>query len=100
MKSSVKQADASDLPPFPWALDYLWDWFCQLSMGLSISGMAPAVVTWESLESWARQMDIEVRPREAIVFVELRAQVLMETPKKKPVNDRSPAARKPPRKRT
>jgi hypothetical protein len=61
--------------------------------------MAPSVVTWEALESWSRQMDVEIEPREAVLLVELgqlRAQVLTEEKPKKPKPDRAP---KIPRKR-
>jgi hypothetical protein len=97
---SRAKSTAPDLPPFPWLLDYLWDWFCQLSMGLTVSGMAPSVVTWEALESWARQMDVELEPREAVLLVELgqlRAQVLTEEKPKNTKPERAPRAPRKPR---
>ncbi len=41
-------------PPFPEPLEYLWQWFEEISMGLPISGMAPPVVSWDSLQAWQR----------------------------------------------
>jgi hypothetical protein len=60
-----------DTPPFPPQLDYLWQYYCQHTLGLSVSGMAPAVVTWEGLRSWCSIMEIDLDPEEALVLVRL-----------------------------
>jgi hypothetical protein len=60
-----------DAPPFPPQLDYLWQYYCQHTLGLAVSGMAPAVVTWEGLRSWCALMEIELDPEEALVLVRL-----------------------------
>lgn len=58
-------------PPFPPQLDYLWSLYCQHTLGLASSGMAPAVVTWEGMTAWCRLMAIEIDPDEALVLVRL-----------------------------
>lgn len=58
-------------PPFPPQLDYLWGLYCQHTLGLASTGMAPAVVTWEGMTSWCRLMGIELDPEEALVLVRL-----------------------------
>ncbi len=48
------QAAGMDEPnphPFPEALGYLWDWFCELSSGRP-SGMGPGPLTWEGILAW------------------------------------------------
>jgi hypothetical protein len=49
----------------------LWIWFCQHSLGLAITGMAPAAVTWEGVTSWAALMRIDLEPWEAMTIVRL-----------------------------
>jgi len=58
-------------PPFPFQLSYLWDFFLEVSIGLAISGMAPAIVTWESVSHWSAQMDVELEPWEVKELVSL-----------------------------
>jgi hypothetical protein len=72
-------------PPFPVELNYLWGWFCEHSMGLSSNGMGPALVTWESLNAWCSQMDIELKPREARAMVRLGHLRAIAQSEKKPV---------------
>jgi len=60
-----------DAPPFPSELGYLWSWYCQHSMGLTITGMAPAVVTWEGLASWCDLMGVDLEPWEALTMIRL-----------------------------
>ncbi len=85
---AVETALAS--PPFPAQLDYLWQYYCQHSMGLAASGMAPAVVTWESVRSWCALMEIELDPEEALVLVRLGHEAAVATSEK--INE---AAKKP-----
>lgn len=40
-------------------------------MGLAISGMAPAVVTWEGLRAWAGFMNLDLEPWEARTMIEM-----------------------------
>ena len=76
----------------PALLAYLWEWFCEISMGLAVSGMAPPVVTWEGLAAWRAQMDITLEPWEARAVMRmscLRANVLSEEkPKPSSANGR------------
>lgn len=30
----------------------MWNWFREISLGLSSNGMGPTLVTWESLQAW------------------------------------------------
>lgn len=56
-------------PHFPEELAYLWEWYRSHAMGIAISGMAPAVVTWESVVAWCDLMGIRVEPWEARAMV-------------------------------
>lgn len=62
-------AASSSSPPA--GAEYLWNWFCQLSMGIAAGGFAPAVVTWESLQAWRNQMRLELDPWECVALVQL-----------------------------
>ena len=46
-------------PDYPDALLYLRDLFQELAMGLEQNGMAPATVTWLSLQAWQQEMLID-----------------------------------------
>lgn len=70
------------LPP---ELFYLWNWFSEHSMGLAQNGMAPPVVTWESLRAWCEQMRVELEPWEA------RAMVLLGGQRAAIINERQSA---------
>lgn len=78
-------------PPFPEELDYLWSWLGQITMGLSVSGMAPPTVSWEAIRAWQALMGIaEIEPWEAEVLVQLgmlRAGIQAErTQQEKPIS--------------
>jgi len=65
----------------PEATAYLWRWFCDHSLGLAVSGMAPPVVTWEGLASWCWLTGIALDPWEALAMARLgrlRARILSE----------------------
>jgi hypothetical protein len=72
----------ANAPEFPDVLDYLWAWFQEISLGLSPSGFAPPVLTWEALRTWQVIMDVgTIEPWEARTLVQLgmlRASVLSE----------------------
>lgn len=72
----------ANAPEFPDVLDYLWAWFQEISLGLSPTGFAPPVVTWEALQTWQIIMDVgPLEPWEARTLVQLgmlRASVLSE----------------------
>lgn len=58
-----------DGPPFPELLDYLWEWFNEILLGLEQNGMGPVTVSWQSLECWCSQMRVEIEPWEARALV-------------------------------
>jgi hypothetical protein len=58
-------------PPMPSALAYLWIWYCEIAMGLASNGMGPAILSWEALTAWCRQMRVELHPWEARALVRL-----------------------------
>lgn len=58
-------------PEIPEPLVYLWVLFNELSMGLSINGMAPVVVTWEALQAWSRLTSTALVPWEVRALVRL-----------------------------
>lgn len=50
-------------------------------MGLAVNGMAPPVVTWESLSAWCGLRKMSIDPWEALALVRLgqaRASILSE----------------------
>jgi hypothetical protein len=84
----MKAAEAliTEPPQRPRELDYLWRWFEELSCGLPVSGMAPAAVTWEAVDSWSRLRRIVLDPHEAWALVRLgtaRLNVLAEEERKR-----------------
>lgn len=72
-------------PPFPYELEYLWDWFGELSAGLAVNGMAPPVVTWQAIRAWRKEVGIgRLQPWESRTLIELgmlRAKVQSEKAK-------------------
>lgn len=58
-------------PPFPEPLDYLWELFTHISMGLPISGMAPPTISWNTLHAWQQLNDTKIEPWEAETLVKL-----------------------------
>lgn len=69
-------------PPFPEPLDYLWQIFELVSMGMPISGMAPAVISWDTLQAWESLTNTALEPWEAQTVVQLsmmRAGIQSET---------------------
>ncbi|WP_420133957.1 phage tail assembly chaperone [Rhodopseudomonas sp.] len=79
---AIALADAG--PECPQALAYLWQWFSELSAGLSSNGFGPAVVTWEALRAWSSFMRLRLEPWEARALVDMgamRASILMEDTK-------------------
>lgn len=79
-KAAAKEADP-DLPPFPWALDYLWNWFLEFSMGLTSDGMGPVMAGWRDVQDWSAAMCLDLEPwekRALIRLSNLRAQIQSE----------------------
>jgi hypothetical protein len=70
------------LPPFPWAISYVWDWFLEFSQGLKANGMAPVMAGWGDVQHWSQAMRLDLDPWEKRLLVRLanlRAQVQSET---------------------
>lgn len=69
-------------PEFPDAIEYLWRWFQEISLGLPVSGFGPPVVTWEALRAWQDLAGVgRIEPWEARALVQLgmlRAAILAE----------------------
>lgn len=86
-KAAAASADP-DLPPFPWVLDYLWDFFQEFSMGLVANGMAPVMAGWRDVQAWCEAMQIDMEPWEKRAIIRLsnmRAAIQSEEkPKAKP----------------
>lgn len=79
-KVAAKQADP-DLPAFPWALDYLWSFFLEFSMGLTSNGMGPVMAGWRDVQDWCAAMCLDLEPWEKRTLVRLanvRAMILSE----------------------
>jgi hypothetical protein len=80
-------SSSDDTPECPAALRYLWVYFVELSEGLAITGMAPPVITWESLAAWCELRRMVIEPWESLALVRLgrlRAEIQSE---KKPGNN-------------
>lgn len=59
-------------PPFPLELDYLWQWFIEISIGLAPTGFGPAMVTWEAVRAWQQMSGAgPVEPWEARALIRL-----------------------------
>lgn len=58
-------------PPFPDELDYLYDHFRQLIIGIGANGMGPVQVTWEALHVWRVQMRVTLDPWECLALVRM-----------------------------
>jgi hypothetical protein len=85
-KMKAAEALIIEPPQRPRELDYLWRWFEELSCGLPVSGLAPAAVTWEAVDSWSRLRRIVLDPHEAWALVRLgtaRFNVLAEEERKR-----------------
>lgn len=79
-KAAAEEVDP-DLPPFPWVLDYLWDWFLEFSMGLTSDGMGPVMAGWRDVQDWSAAMCLDLDPWEKKALIRLsnlRAQVQSE----------------------
>jgi hypothetical protein len=71
-KKAAQQIDF-DVPPLPIELAYLWEWFCEISQGISGNGFGPALITWDVLATWALLMGNNPEPWECICIIRLSA---------------------------
>lgn len=65
-------------PPFPEAMDYLWDWFMELDRTRTSGFNGPDPITYPIIESWARLMDRS--PSSADVELLLQMDLVMRHP--------------------
>jgi hypothetical protein len=68
----VEVSEPAELPPD--LLRYLWDWFEEISLGLSSDGFGPPLVTWEALAAWCCLTLNALEPWEATTLVRLGRQ--------------------------
>lgn len=68
-------------PPFPLELDFLWEWYIDVSSGLPINGMVAPTISWDTLKAWQDLARIELEPWQAQTLVRLgslRVSIQME----------------------
>lgn len=70
-KTKAAEALSVSGPPFPDPLEYLWAWFQQISLGIASNGEGYPTITWEGLESWCRQMQVDLDPWETEALMTL-----------------------------
>lgn len=58
-------------PQCPRGMIYLWSLFQELSLGLSINGMPPQIVTWQDIKAWREEMNLHLDPWEKLILVRL-----------------------------
>ena len=72
VRRETKVPAVEEGPPFPDELDYLWNWFTELTPGLSTNGMSPPTVSWEAVRAWQALAGIgPLEPWEAGALVRL-----------------------------
>jgi hypothetical protein len=60
-------------PLFPEELNYLWDQFQTISLGMSVNGMTPPRISWEVVVAWRDLTQAVIEPWEAEAIVYLGA---------------------------
>lgn len=55
--------DQLDVPPFPYEINHIWDWWVTLQASRPI-GMESGHITYAEIESWSRLVKINVIPFE------------------------------------
>lgn len=68
-----KAALAEPAPPFPWPIEYLWNWFCEIMDGVAANGMTAPILTWEGIATWAQLMGLDPEPWECRALIRLSA---------------------------
>lgn len=77
-----KEVPAAVVPYFPQELDFLWEWYIDISRGLPSNGMAPPLISWDILKAWRDLVDVELEPWQAKALIGLgvlRVNVQMES---------------------
>lgn len=70
-RKKTAEIESDDGPSCPSELGYLWNYFQEVSEGISAGGFGPAVVTWTDIYFWRVQMGIELAAWEAKAIVQL-----------------------------
>lgn len=70
-RKKKRPVEEDDGPVCPRELVYLWNFFWEISDGISPGGFGPAVVTWNDLYCWRAQMGIDLAPWETRAIVRL-----------------------------
>jgi hypothetical protein len=60
-------------PLFPEELNYLWDQFQTISLGMSVNGMTPPRISWGVVVAWRDLTQAVIEPWEAEAIVSLGA---------------------------
>lgn len=68
----VAQAALAE-PPFPFALEHLWRWHCEIRQGLGYGMEGLASLTWVVFDAWARWTGNEPYPHEVSALFALDA---------------------------
>lgn len=81
----TKRIEEEYIPELPFEFHYLWKWFQEISLGLSISGFGFPTITWEGLRAWKETMAIsKLEHWEALTLIQLaslRAGILSQQSK-------------------
>jgi hypothetical protein len=81
----IKKVEEIYVPELPYELHYLWIWFQEVSLGLSISGFGYPTITWEGLRAWKDLMNIsKLEHWECLTLIQLaslRAGILTQQSK-------------------
>lgn len=58
-------------PPFPFQVEYLWNWFLEFCWGLKSDGMGPTMADWGDVQDWCAAMRLDLEPWEKRLLVRL-----------------------------
>lgn len=81
-----------EVPPFPDDLEYLWNWFLDLSLGRQPGVMGPARLTWLDYDAWVRRRlkDIDLEDWELDCLLELDSAFIAAQANQKPATPKPP----------
>ena len=70
-------------PPFPSLLDYLWEWYKQISEGRTGGGFGISHLSWLDLNAWCTMTGTKLNPWEAKAMIEIDTLFVRSRLKKK-----------------
>ena len=82
---------AETMPPFPFAIEHVWEFYFEFAAGLKSDGMAPAQAGWPDVAAWSAAMQLDLEPYEMRLLVRLanlRASIQAEHQAEKSKNRR------------